>query len=144
MPHSLIKWDMETTKGAGNMAEEKSTVKKTAVAERKVAPDVIVNSPARKSSIDELLRDNPNKAFVYAPAGSSIESLNANGLKPIAGIGGKRMVFGSREVVEDIGGKAKEDIKAAHQAATERADELKDHSQSNSADKTARAKKPNS
>lgn len=122
--------------------KENKTNTKKPTAQRKVAPDVIVNCSSSKRSIDQLLADNPNRSFVYAPARSSEGSLGKRGLVPVLGTDGNRMNVGAKMICEDLGHVQAEEIKQAHDLATERFNEVKDKKQSNTRDKTAKAKKP--
>ena len=125
----------------GKTENKKTTVKKT-IAVRKVAPNIIVRSSAKRSSIDELCRDNPGKKFVYAPRGTPGNSLGSQGLVPVKGVNGASMHVGSRVICEDTGIKLTKASADAFKEAKSRIGEIKDPKVSNSVDKVARAKTP--
>lgn len=124
------------------MAEPKTTNAKTTTTQRKVAPNIVVNAPAKRGIIDTLLDENQNKSFVYASRGSSEGQLSSQGLIPVLGKNGKALELGKRMICEDVGTVNANEIKRAHEEATERIDEIKDPTQVNSSNKTSRVKKP--
>lgn len=125
----------------GKIVKKKTSAKKP-VEQRKVAPRIIVKSPARRESIDELCRDNPGKDFVYVPAGSPSGSLSMQGLVPVIGTNGKEMTVGSKLICESIDANRGKVVKDAHDEATKRVESIKDPALANSSDKTSNAKKP--
>ena len=128
---------METT-------SKKTAAKKIPAVERKVAPDIVVGSLAKRNSIDELRRDNPGKRFLYAPAGTSAASLSGSGLKQVNGPDGTPLRVRSRVICEDVGKIGVKKMAKAHAAATDRIKEVRDPKQVNSTDKSSVAKKPKS
>ena len=125
------------------MSEKKEkTPEESAEKSRVVAPQIKVSSPANKSSIDDLYRDNPNQEFAYAPAQSSKAALEGRGLVPVIGADGEKLVVGNRVICHVTGKQHMEEQVTAHQTATERFNETKDVNESQSADKTAQPRKP--
>ena len=122
--------------------EKKKTTTKKTPAPRKVAPDIIVRSSAKRSSIDELYRDNPGKKFLYAPRGTSAASLGSQGLVPVKGANGAPMHVGARVICEDVGTKRIKALAKAQAEAKSRIGEIKDPKVKNSPDAVARAKAP--
>ena len=121
------------------MSEEIKQEKKPA---QKMAPQIIVNSPAKKSSIDELYRDNPGKEFAYAPLGAGDGSYIAGGLSPVTGKDGKPMRVGNKVICEVVSSDFNKQTIAAHKAATKAIEQVLDPEQPNSAPKTAVKKTP--
>jgi hypothetical protein len=107
---------------------------------RKVAPNIVVSS-ANKKTIDQVITDNQNREFVYTPVDSE-SSLKAQGLIPVVGEDGRPVRVGNKLICESVDPKRIEEIKRAHQQATESISDVKDPKQVHSADKTAQAKKP--
>jgi len=122
------------------MSEEKTTGQGQNTA-RKVAPAIKVSSPAKKSSIDELYRDNPNEEFAYAPMRSNETSLAYQGLEPVIGKDGKPLNVGNRTICRVVGEQGVEETKRQFEEATEAAKAVRDPKKS-SKDKTSVAKKP--
>lgn len=108
---------------------------------RKKAPAIIVSSPAKKTSIDELYRDNPNKEFAYAPRQSTPAGLSNQGLVPVIGNDGKPLEVGNRVICVVEGKQGVKETAEQFAMATEIAEQLRDKKTS-SKDKTASAKKP--
>lgn len=120
------------------MSEEK---KETGTTQRKTAPAITVNSPASRSSIDELCRDNPGKNFAYVSATAPESSLNSRGLSPVAGKDGKVLTVGNRMIVEVKSDVQQKETAAEFAVAQSNIDATRDPKKS-SPDKTAVSKKP--
>jgi len=114
---------------------------KTGTTARKQAPAITVSSPASRSSIDELYRDNPGKNFAYAPLGVPEASLTDRELVPVMGKNGKPLQVGNKLIVEVKGDHQKKETAEQFKDAEEMIDATRDPKKS-SPDKTAVARKP--
>lgn len=122
------------------MSDEKKN-ESASTPERKVAPAIVVSSPAKRSSIDELYRDNPGKDFAYAPRQNSAAGLLNQGLVPVIGSDGKPLEVGNRVICNVVGDEGFKETDEQYKMASEVAEQLRDKKVS-SKDKTAVAKKP--
>jgi hypothetical protein len=123
------------------MMSEKETNEQTGKPVRQVAPAIIVSSPAKRSSIDELYRDNPGKEFAYAPRQSSQAGLLNQGLVPVIGGDGKPLEVGNRVICMVSGDQGTKETAEQFKMAAEIAEQLRDKKTS-SKDKPASPKKP--
>ena len=118
------------------MSEE---VKETTA--RKKAPAITVSSPASRSSIDELHRDNPGKNFAYAPLNAAESEMAKRGLEAVKDAKGNPLKVGNRMIVELKGDVQFAETKAQADRATETINATRDP-QKSSPDSTAKAKAP--
>lgn len=121
------------------MNEKENGQEKTVV--RKKAPAIVVNSPAKRSSIDELYRDNPGKDFAYAPAQTGQSALSNQGLAPVVGKDGNALMVGNKLICEVVGDQGAKETAEQFKIASEAAETVRDKKRS-SRDKKAVPKKP--
>lgn len=114
---------------------------KTGTTAKKKAPAITVTSPASRSSIDELYRDNPGKNFAYVSSGAPEASLSKSGLSPVKDASGNPLRVGNRTIVEVTTNKQQKETAEQFAEAQEMVEATRDPKKS-SPDKVAVAKKP--
>ena len=114
---------------------------KTGTTARKTAPAIIVNSPASRSSIDELHRDNPGKQFAYCPLNPPEASLTGRGLVPVKDGSGHPLKVGNRMIVQVVSDVQAKETAEKYRNSSDIAKILRDP-RTSSSDKTATPKKP--
>ena len=114
---------------------------KTGTTARKTAHAITVNSPATRSSIDELCRDNPGKSFVYCSVSAPEASLQKQGLVPVKGKDGEILQVGNRIIVECTTDLQEKEVAEQFEYACDAADAVRDPNES-SDDVTAAPRKP--
>jgi len=122
------------------MSEEKTTGQGQKTA-RKVAPAIKVSSPAKRSSMDELMRDNPNEDFAYVASGSSQAAMSQQGLEAVKGQDGNVLRVGNKVICRVVGDQGAKEVAEQFERATEAAKAVRDPKKS-SKDKHASPKKP--
>jgi hypothetical protein len=107
---------------------------------RKEAPVITVSSPSKRSSMDEIYRDNPGEEFAYASMNASEASLAEQGLKPVER-DGQRIQVRNRVICQVVSDKGAKETARQFKNATEMANATRDPKKS-SKDKSAKARKP--
>lgn len=122
------------------MSKETSKETKSKV-QQKVAPaNIIVDSMGGRNVIDRVINENPGKGFVYAPSGTSDESLANGGLRIVKDKLGNPLTDGKKIVCEDISDVRIQQIQAEHMEATERVSQVRDTTSAFSKDATSSKK----
>ena len=112
---------------------------KTGTTMKKVAPRIVVSSPASRNSIDELHKENEGKEFAYSSPSSG--SGKSGGI-PVKDADGQVLKVGNRIIVEVNKGSADKERAEQARFASERISEVNDPDAPNSKPKSAKAKKP--